>query len=230
LSAAPDTTVEAGPDGYVRLSGIRKTYQTRSGEHVVLDGLGLSVARGESLGIMGRNGAGKTTLTRIITGVEYPDAGRVERTMSISWPIGFFGAVQHSLSGADNTRFIARIYKRPIDEMLRQVEEFAELGRYFRMPVKTYSSGMFSRLAFGLSLAINFDCYVVDEVTGVGDHRFAERCHAALTERKRSGALIMISHDIHTLKAYCDRGAVLHAGKLTFFDSLDDTYAAYHSL
>jgi capsular polysaccharide transport system ATP-binding protein len=214
----------------LRLVDVCKVYGTRSGPHQVLQDVNMTVQIGESLGIMGRNGAGKTTLTRIITGVESPTSGRIEASMSISWPLGFFGAVQASLTGADNTRFIARIYNRSTEDMLEQVEEFADLGKYFRMPVKTYSSGMFARLCFGLSLAVNFDCYVVDEVTGVGDHRFAERCHAALMERKSRGALVMISHDIHTLKAYCDRGAILHDGQLLFFDSLDETFEAYHAL
>ena len=214
----------------LRLVDVCKVYGTRSGPHHVLRDVNLTVNIGESLGIMGRNGAGKTTLTRVIAGVESPTSGHVEATMSISWPLGFVGAVQASLTGADNTRFIARIYNRSIPNMLEQVEEFADLGKYFRMPVKTYSSGMFARLCFGLSLAVNFDCYVVDEVTGVGDHRFLERCHAALMERKSRGALVMISHDILTLKAYCDRGAVLHDGRLQFFDSLDETYEAYHAL
>jgi capsular polysaccharide transport system ATP-binding protein len=214
----------------IELSGVTKVYETRAGEHEVLRDLNLTVRRGESLGIMGRNGAGKTTLTRIISGVEFPNSGTVRREMTVSWPLGFFGAVQGSLSGADNTRFIARIYNRDVKEMLASVEDFAQLGEYFRMPVKTYSSGMFARLAFGLSLAIEFECYVIDEITGVGDHRFAERCHAAMVERRATGALIMISHDVNTLKAYCDRGAVLHHGQLMQFDSLDETYEVYHAL
>jgi len=217
-------------DGEVVLRNVNKVYQTRSGPHAVLSDLNLTIRRGDSLGIMGRNGAGKSTLTRIITGVETPTSGTVERTMKVSWPLGFFGAVQASLSGADNTRFIARIYGAPIEETLRSVEAFAELGRYFRMPVKTYSSGMMARLAFGLSLAVDFDCYVIDEVTGVGDHRFAERCQEALFARRATGALIMISHNIETLKIYCDRGAILCSGKLIFFDTLEETYEAYHAL
>ena len=224
------TQAAALAEGEVVLRKVNKVYQTRSGPHAVLCDVDLTIRRGDSLGIMGRNGAGKSTLTRIMTGVETPTSGTVERTMKVSWPLGFFGAVQASLSGADNTRFIARIYGAPIEETLESVEAFAELGRYFRMPVKTYSSGMMARLAFGLSLAIDFDCYVIDEITGVGDHRFAERCQAALMARRETGALVMISHDPNTLKVYCDRGAVLHAGKLTFFDTIEETYEAYHAL
>jgi capsular polysaccharide transport system ATP-binding protein len=179
---------------------------------------------------MGRNGAGKSTLTRILSGVEYPTSGRVERDMSVSWPLGYSGAFQSSLTGADNTRYVARIYGAPIQETLEYVEEFAQLGRYFRMPIKTYSAGMHARLAFGVSLAIDFDCFLIDEVVGAGDHRFTERCQQALLERRRKGALLMISHDVNILRTYCDTGAVLADGKLTFFDNLDDTYRAYLEL
>jgi capsular polysaccharide transport system ATP-binding protein len=228
---APMPVAAAGvEDGVIQLRDIHKVYRTRSGPYTVLDGLDLTIRRGEALGIMGRNGAGKSTLTRIMTGVEPPTAGTVSRGMSISWPLGFMGAVQASLSGADNARFIARIYGRPIGPMLEAVEEFAELGRYFRMPVKTYSSGMMARLTFGLSLAVDFDCYVADEITGVGDYRFAERCHAAMMARLERGALVMISHSPDALKTYCNRAAVLDRGKLTFCDTIDEAYEAYHAL
>jgi capsular polysaccharide transport system ATP-binding protein len=221
---------EPADGGAIELRDISKIYHTRSGPHTVFKDVNFTLRRGDSLGIMGRNGAGKSTLTRVLTGVEAPTSGVVDRGMSVSWPLGFFGAVQASLSGADNARFIARIYGAPIDETLEAVEAFAELGRYFRMPVKTYSSGMTARLAFGLSLAINFDCYVVDEIVGVGDYRFAERCREALVSRRERGALVMITHDVNTLKAYCERGAVLHAGALTFYDSIDEANEAYHAL
>jgi capsular polysaccharide transport system ATP-binding protein len=214
----------------IQLSDVTKVYHTRSGPNKVLDDVSFSLRTGQAIGIMGRNGAGKSTLTRIISGVEYPTSGSVERNMTVSWPLGYAGAFQASLSGADNTRYVARIYGVPIKETLEFVEDFAQLGAYFRMPIKTYSAGMHARLAFGVSLAIDFDCYLVDEVVGAGDHRFAERCQNALRERRERGALLMISHDIRALEAYCDTGAVLAGGKLTFFDTLEDTYRAYLEL
>jgi capsular polysaccharide transport system ATP-binding protein len=214
----------------IQLSNVTKVYHTRSGPNKVLDDVSFTLKPGQSVGIMGRNGAGKSTLTRIMSGVEYPTSGTVERNMSVSWPLGYAGAFQASLSGADNTRYVARIYGVPIRETLEFVEDFAQLGSYFRMPIKTYSAGMHARLAFGVSLAIDFDCYLVDEVVGAGDHRFAERCQSAMRERKTRGALLMISHDLNSLKAYCDTGAVLSEGRLTFFDDLDETYQAYLEL
>jgi capsular polysaccharide transport system ATP-binding protein len=209
------------------VKNITKVFATRAGPHKVLDDVSFTLERGQALGIMGRNGAGKSTLTRLIGGVEYPTSGEIERSMSVSWPLGYFGAFQASLTGADNVRFIARIYGAPIAETIAYVEEFAELGEYFQMPIWTYSAGMRSRLAFGVSLAVDFECYLVDEVTGAGDHRFAERSKKALRDRREKGAMLMVSHDPHALKDYCSMGAVLDQGKLHFFDTIEETYEAY---
>ena len=215
----------------IELRGIHKSYPFRVGGHrKILDGLDLTLHRGEALGIMGRNGAGKSTLTRIIGGIEHVDAGQVTRTMSVSWPLGYGAAFQGSLTGADNTRFIARIYGQPVEECLEMVQEFADLGHYFRMPVHTYSSGMRSRLSFGVSLAVNFDCLLVDEITGAGDHRFAVKSQAAIKERRARGSLLMISHDAHTLETYCDRFAVLDGGRLRLFEDAASMTEAYNAL
>jgi capsular polysaccharide transport system ATP-binding protein len=214
----------------ITLSNITKVYHTRFGPNKVLDDVSFTLDRGQAIGVMGRNGAGKSTLTRLLSGVEYPTSGNVDRGMSVSWPLGYQGAFQSSLTGADNTRYVARIYGAPVKETLEFVEDFAQLGRYFRMPIKTYSAGMHARLAFGVSLAIDFDCYLIDEVVGAGDHRFTERCQRALRERRNNGALLMISHDVRILKDYCDTGALLADGKLTFFETLDETYQAYLQL
>ena len=214
----------------IRLDRISKVYRHRGGQKCVLDDVSLSISRGERLAIMGRNGAGKSTLTRIMSGIEYPTSGKVERQMSVSWPLGYMGAFQGSLTGADNVRFIARIYGAPIDETLDYVERFADLGSYFRMPVRTYSAGMKARLSVGASLAVKFDCYIVDEVTGAGDHRFAERSKAALHERRETGALVMISHDPHTLREYCDTGMLLDRGQVSFFPTVSEMIDAYLAL
>jgi capsular polysaccharide transport system ATP-binding protein len=213
----------------IRLHGIHKSFRTHFGEREVLSGLDCTFHRGEAVGILGRNGAGKTTLLRLIAGVEHPNRGRVERGMSVSWPLGFAGAMHYSITGADNARFIARIYDRPIDRTLEFVESFAELGEYFRMPVRTYSSGMMTRLGFALSLAVDFDCYLVDEVVAVGDSRFGERCRAALHERRERSALLLVSHQPETVRAFCTKAAVLQDGRLTRYDDLDEAIAVYQA-
>ena len=226
-SLAPGVIADARK---IELTDVVKSYPTRVGMRRILDGVNLTLRQGESLGVMGRNGAGKSTLTRVISGLEHADSGRVHVGMSVSWPLGYSGAFQPSLTGADNTRFVARVYGKDVDETLDYVQAFADLGVYFRMPIGTYSAGMRARLALGVSLAVKFDCYLIDEMTGAGDHRFAERSRRALEERRAEGALLMISHDPATLHAYCERGALVHGGRISFYDRIDDLVEAYHAL
>jgi capsular polysaccharide transport system ATP-binding protein len=209
---------------------VAKTYHSRGLTKRIYSNLSFQIAPGESIGICGANGAGKSTLLRMIAGVEYPTEGRITRTMSTSWPIGFTSCFQSSVTGADNVRFIARIYNQDERAMLDYVEDFAQLGAYLDQPVETYSSGMVARLAFGTSLAISFDCYLVDEVTAAGDARFRRKCDEALLERRNNSSLIMISHDPYTLEHYCKKGAVVYGGTLTFFDTITEACEVHHAL
>ncbi len=210
--------------------GVAKGYPTRTGRHHVLKDVSFVLNRGEAVGICGHNGAGKSTLMRLIAGVEQPSSGRIERGMNVSWPIGYASAFQSSLTGADNVRFIARIYSRPIAETLAFVDDFAELGSYLDMPIRTYSAGMMARLAFAASLAVDFDCYLVDEITAAGDARFRLRCHDALIARRQSGTLVMVSHDPHTLREYCDRGAVVRDARYIACDTIDEAIDMHFGL
>ncbi|MBW8270087.1 ABC transporter ATP-binding protein [Caldovatus aquaticus] len=215
----------------LELVNVRKSYPRRGGGvHEVLRGVNARIRRGEAVGILGRNGAGKSTLLRIVAGVERPSSGVVRRAMSISWPLGFGGAFQGALTGADNVRFIARIYGRPVQRTLEVVESFAELGEYLRMPFASYSSGMRARLAFAVSLAVDFDCYLVDEAIAPADARFAEKFRAAFAERARRSALILVTHSAATVRAYCTRAAILDGGTLTFYEDLDEALATYNLL
>ena len=213
----------------IRLHDVSKSYRTHLGQREVLRGLNATFAPGEKVGILGRNGAGKTTLLRVIAGVELPSTGRVERRMTVSWPIGFAWAMHYNMTGADNARFIARIYAKPVAETVDFVREFADLGAYFRLPVKTDSSGMIIRLGFARSLAVDFDCYLVDEAIAVGDSRFAARYHAALTERQARSALLLVSHIPDVVRSYCSSGAILDNGRLTRYDDLDEAIAIYQA-
>jgi capsular polysaccharide transport system ATP-binding protein len=212
------------------LDSVSKIYETRKGERVILDNASLTINRGESLGILGRNGAGKTTLLRMIGGVEAPTGGQIRREMSVSWPLGFAGGFQGSLTGAENTRFIARIYGVPLESALKSVNEFAELGDYFYVPVKNYSSGMMARLSFGLSLAIEFDCYLIDEIIAVGDPSFRRKCDAALAARRANSSTIMVSHEMATLKRFCSSAAVLNNAKLTYYPDIEEAARVYSAL
>lgn len=212
----------------IAFQNVSKTYHLRRFSKQVFADLNFTIDRGTSIGICGANGAGKSTLMRLIAGVETPTTGTVVRDLTCSWPIGYTSCFQTSLTGADNARFIARIYNRDAERLLAYVEDFAQLGPYLRQPIITYSAGMLGRLAFGISLAIDFECYLVDEVTGAGDERFRQRCEAALHHRRETGTLIMISHEPETLRMYCTRGAVLHAGKLSFYDTIDEAIEVHH--
>jgi capsular polysaccharide transport system ATP-binding protein len=204
------------------VDSVTKIYKLRRFEKRVFEDLSLVVPRGTSLGICGANGAGKSTLMRLMAGVEAPTRGSIRRSFTCSWPIGYTSCFQASLTGADNARFIARIYNQPIENLLGYVEDFAELGAYFHQPLYSYSAGMIARLAFGISLAINFDCYLIDEVTSAGDQRFRVRCEEALHRKRTDATLVMISHDPTTLKEYCSAGAVLNNGRISLYDTIDE--------
>jgi capsular polysaccharide transport system ATP-binding protein len=214
----------------IEFRDVEKTYHIRKFAKQVFTNLTFRIDQGDSIGICGANGAGKSTLMRLIAGVEQPTGGTITRTMTTSWPIGYASCFQSSLTGADNARFIARIYGRDEQELLDYVEDFAQLGPYFHQPVNTYSAGMQARLAFGVSLAIDFQCYLVDEVTGAGDERFRIRCEEALLHRRDTATLIMISHDPGTLRQYCRRGAVVYGGTLVFYDTIEEASEVHHRL
>lgn len=211
----------------ITLENVSKHYYTRNGKKTILDNVSFSLAKGEKVGILGRNGAGKSTLIRLISGVEPPSSGNIRREMSISWPLAFSGAFQGSLTGMDNLRFISRIYDVDMQYVRDFTEEFSELGSYLYEPVKNYSSGMKARLAFALSLAVEFDCYLIDEVIAVGDSRFSEKCRYELFERRNDRSIILVSHNITAMKQYCDSAMMLHQGQMLHFDNMDQAHQFY---
>ena len=210
----------------IELRNICKTYRSAAGISPVLRDVSCRFPRGHSVGILGRNGAWKSTLLRIIAGVETPDEGVVERNGRVSWPIGFAGGFNGSLSGEENCRFVARIYGEDLDRVTDFAHGFAQIGNYFFAPVRTYSSGMRARLAFGLSMAIDFDVYLVDEITAVGDKAFQRRCAEAFAERRERSQVIMVSHNAKTIREYCDEFAVLVDGRLRFYQNVKQAQQA----
>jgi len=214
----------------IEARGLTKWYPTVRGPNVVLDNVDFSLGARDNLAIFGFNGAGKSTLLRVIGGAEAASAGEVIRRGKVSWPIGFRGGFNPSLTGEENCRFVARIYAQDVDEVVAFASDFADVGDYFYMPLRTYSSGMRARLAFGVSMALDFDTYLVDEVIAVGDRTFKEKCVETFRERSNRASLIMVSHQVETLRRYCNRGAVLYRGKLTLYDTVDDAAKIYGEL
>ena len=214
----------------IRCVDITKEYPAHGGRRRVLDHVNFELVQGQKLGVLGRNGAGKSTLIRIIGGVEFPTAGEVQRDMTVSWPLAFSGAFQGSLSGIDNLRFICRIYGLDYADTRTFVDDFAELGKQLGEPVKTYSSGMRARLAFALSIAIEFDCYLIDEVIMVGDARFTRRCYDELFEKRSDRSLILVSHDMNFIRTVCDSAAIISDSHFAMHPSVADAIATYEQM
>lgn len=211
----------------IELENVVKTYSTNAGKITVLDGVDLTVHRGQQVGVLGRNGEGKSTLVRLISGSERPTSGLVRRTMGVSWPLAFGGAFQGTLTGYDNLKFICRIYGVDPKSRIEFVEEFSELGMYLREPVRSYSSGMRARLAFAISMSVDFDCYLIDEIIAVGDKRFHEKCMVELFNKRADRAKIIVSHDPGYIREHCQSAAVLSGGKLKYFEELDPAFELY---
>jgi capsular polysaccharide transport system ATP-binding protein len=209
---------------------IFKSYKHGSSRKQVLKDVNLVVNPGDRIALLGRNGAGKSTLIKLIGGVEMPTSGKITRGMSLSWPLGFAGGFQGSLTGYDNAKFIARIYDRDYKDMKAFVEDFTEMGRQLGMPVKTYSSGMRARLAFALSLAIEFDCYLIDEIILVGDQNFQRKCQYELFEKRSDRTMILASHSTEIVRQFCNRAFLIHQGHATAYDDVEEAIDIYSEL
>jgi len=214
----------------IAFDNVTKSYRTREGSKVILDAATFEFRSGHNVGILGMNGAGKSTLLRLIAGAEPPDSGEIRRHARISFPLGFTGTFHPHLTGRENATFMARIYGERVRRVVDFVFDFSELGPYFDMPLQTYSSGMAAKLAFGISLAIDFDVYLVDEVTEVGDARFRRKSAQAFRDRMSRSDIIMVSHNSNTIRTYCDTGAVLANSGLSFYDSLHEAMMGYRRL
>lgn len=206
----------------IEFRDVSKYYATPGGRKVVLDHLNLTLPSGATIGVLGRNGAGKSTLLGMVAGTAHPNRGQILRHASISWPLGFSGSFHPDLTGAQNVRFVARIYGMDTDALVDYVQDFAELGEFMDMPVRAYSSGMKARLAFGMSMGISFDWYLVDEVTAVGDTAFKRKSLAVFKSRLKDAGLLMVSHSTGTIRGYCASGLVLEGGTARYFEDVNE--------
>ena len=214
----------------IRLDTVTKSYMTLRGRNVVFRDLSIDFPEGVNVGLIGRNGAGKSTLMRLLSSVDLPDSGKIVTRGRISWPVGLRGGLEAKLTGRDNVKFVCRIQGvrgTRMREKIRFVQEFAELGDYFDRPVSGYSSGMRARLAFGTSMAFEFDYYLIDEVMAVGDARFKKKSRALFQERLKESNLILVSHNMKLIRTMCDSVVLLEHGRATYFDDASDGIAAY---
>lgn len=213
----------------VRLDNLTKIYSIGGKRKIVADKISATFPSNQSVALLGRNGAGKSSLLRMISGTMDPTSGEIRSSGTISWPVGYAGSFHPDLTGAQNTRFVARVYGVDTDALVEYVSDFAELGQHFNLPLRSYSSGMRARLAFGVSMGIKFDTYLVDEVTAVGDASFRSKSAVVFRDRMRNASSIVVSHGMPTLRQFCTAGAVLENGKLTYFDDLEEAISCHES-
>ena len=214
----------------IQLDKVFKFYRTERHTKIILDHVSTVFESGWSYAMLGVNGAGKSTSLRLIAGIELPNEGKIRRTSRVSWPLGFSTGLHPLMTGRENVKFVARAYGEDVRRVVRFVEDFSEIGDYMDAPVKTYSSGMMARLAFALSMAIEFECYLIDEITAVGDARFQQRCKEAFDRRRENSDLIVVSHSMSTIKDYCNRGMVLVDGQMLAFNDVDKAIEVYNRL
>lgn len=214
----------------ILFENLSKSFWFRGERKIVIDNLNLTLPTGRSLALLGRNGAGKSTLLEIVAGIQRPDNGRVLSDGSISWPVGLRSAFHNDLSGAENVRFVARIYGVDSEELMDFVQDFSELGRHFHMPMRSYSAGMRSRITFGASMGIHFDTYLVDEVTAAGDAAFKRKSRQVFADRMAHSGAIMVNHSMRAIREYCDAGLVLEGGKMRYFDDLEEAITLHETM
>lgn len=214
------------------LKNITKSYLTPKGRRYVFRDLSLKIPAGKNIGLIGRNGAGKSTLVRLLGSADVPDSGTIATDKSISWPVGLSGGFQSSMTGRENVKFVSRVYGAVGDAMRQKVayvEDFAEIGSWIDEPVKTYSSGMRSRLAFGLSMAFDFDYYLIDEVMSVGDAHFKRKCAEVFEERLQKSKVVLVSHSMPEIKKLCDVVLLVRDGGVQIYDDVDEGIKAYNT-
>ena len=214
----------------IRIRNLRKAYHLQGQSKIVADNISVDFEPGKVIGLLGRNGAGKSSLLRRVAGTMRQDSGTIDVEGTVSWPVGFAGSFHKDLTGAQNTKFLARIYGVDTEELREYVEDFSELGPQFYLPVRTYSSGMRSRLAFGLSMGIKFDVYLVDEVTSVGDAAFRKKSMRVFRDRMESSGALLVTHNLRVISNVCDAACILDEGRLSYFDDVEEAIELHRSM
>ena len=217
----------------IHLKNVTKYYTVNKNKKYIFKDVSFSIPTGKNVGILGRNGAGKSTFLRMLGGIDFPNSGKIESDVNFSWPLGLSGGFQGSLTGRENAKFVCRFYgksKKEVTDALDFMQDFSELGDYFDMPIKTYSSGMKSRLNFALSMAFEFECYLIDEVLSVGDKNFKKKCADKLEEIRERSTILLVNHSMEPLKKMCDSGVLLENGELSYYEDINDAINAYNKI
>ncbi|GAB5380452.1 MAG: ABC transporter ATP-binding protein [Aliiglaciecola sp.] len=215
----------------IKLERVTKYYPSKLGNQYIFKDLSFEIPQGHNIGILGSNGSGKSTMFRLLAGSEYPNKGEIKTDLSLSWPVALATGIHPQMTGRENTVFIGKVNGiADLDKYVEKVQAFAELGKKFDLPVRSYSSGMKPRLAFACSIAIDFDVYLIDEVTSVGDAKFRRKAKKALLERSENANVIMVSHEMNEIRQFCDSAIVLHNGELTFYNDLEQGIKKYQAL
>jgi len=214
----------------IELANVSKTYRTNGVRKVIARDISFVFPSGESVALLGANGAGKSTMLKLIAGTVAPDKGRVNRRGSVSWPVGFAGSFHGDLTGAQNVKFVARIYGIDTAEMTEFTKDFSQLGAHFHLPVRTYSSGMKARLAFAMSMSVKFDTYLIDEITAVGDGGFRTRSEEMLRARLSDSGAIFVSHSLDQMRRLCSSGVVLQNGRFFYYARVEKAIEHYDYL
>ncbi|TRX57412.1 ABC transporter ATP-binding protein [Thalassomonas sp. M1454] len=215
----------------IKLENITKFYPSKLGKQYILKDVNFNIPSGHNIAILGRNGAGKSTLFRLLAGSEYPNRGKIKTNLNISWPVALATGIHPQMSGRENTRFIGRVNGiTDLDWYEQQVQSFAELAQKYELPVRTYSSGMRSRLSFACCMVIDFDVYLIDEATSVGDPKFKRKARETLLDKSKTSNVIMVSHDLKEIREFCDSAIILHKGKLEFYNDIESAIDKYQAL
>ncbi len=217
----------------IELRNVTKFYKTSKGKKYILNDVSQIIPTHTNVGILGRNGAGKSTLLRMLGGIDFPNSGTIRSDKTFSWPMGLAGGFQGSMTGRQNVKFVCRIYGKSeieIEDAIESVKDFSELGDYFDMPIKIYSSGMKSRLSFGLSLFFDFDYLIIDETLSVGDKNFQVKSKAALRKKIENCNVLLVSHSMPILKEICDSGIVVNGGQMQYYEDINEAIQVYDTI
>lgn len=197
----------------------------------VLKGINLNIKKGEAVALIGVNGSGKSTLLKLMTKIIYPNKGKIITHGKLTSLLELGAGFHPDFSGRENIYFNASIFglnKKQIDERIEQIIEFSELEKYIDNPVRTYSSGMFMRLAFAVAINVDADILLVDEILSVGDQHFQEKCLNKMKELKTEGkTMVFVTHNLESAKELCDRTVWLHQGVIKMDEATDEVIEEY---